>query len=309
MLTDAFAPLLVRIGRAQFIQALTSAGYLLLSAAMLWAGLEAHTDTLTLVAIAVTLLGAATAWYLANRRFHFIHDTPTARVHSAAQGFVELVGTADLSPGQHLLAFNGLPPCVWFEVVISRIGRTIGRPTWVRISDETFVLRDETGTCIINPDHAEIHMAHVRHWSNDGCRYRARFLRRGDPLYVIGALETLRAADGDDDRRAEVAHLLREWKRDPAGLRRRFDNDQDGRVSSQEWQSAVAEAQRLVDARQREHHEQPDVNIMRAPGRGLPYILSNRDPGTLARRFQHWAWFHAGMFIAALCGSAWLVVS
>jgi hypothetical protein len=310
MLMNSLAPLFVRIGRAELIQALTSAGYLVVSAGLLWASLETHSRALLPGAVAVTLTGAAAAWYLANRRFHLIHDTPTARVRSAAQGYVELMGIADLSPGQHLLAFNGLPPCVWFEVVISRRGHAGSIPsTWTRISDETFVLRDDTGACIIDPDYAEVHMAHVRRWSSDGCRYHARFLRQGDPLYVIGALETLRAADGGYDRRTDVAHLLREWKRDPGSLRRRFDSDRDGRISTQEWQQAVAEAERIIDATYQEHNEQPDVNIMRAPGSGLPFILSNQDPETLARRFRHWSWFHAGTFLSALSAGAWFAVS
>lgn len=310
MLTHALAPLMVRIGRAELVQALTSAGYLLAGAALLWAGMQARSGALALAGVAVTVLGAATAWYLANRRFHLIHDTPTARVRSAAQGYVELVGIADLSPGQALLSFNGLPSCVWYEVVITRSGHSAAAAsTWTRISDETFVLRDDTGACIVDPDHAEVHMAHVRRWSSDGCRYRARFLRQGDPLYAIGALETLRAADGGFDRRADVAHLLREWKRDAADLRRRFDSDRDGNISTREWQQAVAEAQRIVNATHHEHQQQPDVNVMRAPGGTLPYILSNQDPETLARRFRHWSWFHAVMFLAALGGGAWLGVA
>lgn len=310
MLMHSLAPLFVRIGRAELLQTLTSAGYLLISVGLLWASLKAGSSALIPGAVAATLIGAAAAWYLANRRFHLIHDTPTARVHSAAQGYVELVGVADLSPGQRPLPFNGLPPCVWFEVVISRRAHAgMGPSTWTRISDETFVLRDDTGTCIIDPDHAEVHMAHVRRWSSDGCLYHARFLRQGDPLYVIGALETLRAADGGDDRRADVAHLLREWKRDAASLNRRFDSDRDGRISTQEWQQAVVEAERIVDATYQEHLEQPDVNVMRAPRSGLPYILSNQDPETLARRFRHWSWFHAGAFFSALSGGVWFAVS
>lgn len=310
MLTDALAPLLVRIGRAELIQALTSAGYLLLSATLLWAGVQAGAEAFRLGAVAVTLTGAAAAWYLANRRFHIIHDTPTALLRSAAQGYVELVGIAELSPGQALLSFNGLPPCVWFEVVITRGDRAgAALSTSTRISDETFVLRDDTGACIVDPDHAEVHMAHVRRWSSDGCHYRARFLRQGDPLYAIGALETLRTADGGFDRRADVAHLLREWKRDGKGLRRRFDTDRDGHISAGEWQQAVAEAQRIIDATHLEHHEQPDVHLIHAPGGGLPYILSNRDPETLARRFRQWSRFHAGMFAVALSGAVWLAIA
>jgi hypothetical protein len=310
MLMDAVAPLMVRVGRAELAQSLTSAAYLLVSAFGLWVGFEKRLEPAVLASVAVALAGSAVAWYLAHRRFHLIHDTPTARIRSAAQGFVELMGTADLSPGQAPLSFDGLPPCVWFEVVISEQRSGDGRvSTWTRTSDETFVLRDATGECIIDPDHAEVHMAHVRRWQKDTHRYHARYLRQGEPLYAIGALETLRGADGDFDQRADVAHLLREWKRDPRDLRRRFDSDRNGQICAQEWQQAVAEAERIVAVQHEERHAHPAVNVMRAPSRGLPYILSNRDPEALAQRFRHWSWFHACVFFAALAGGTLLAVA
>ncbi len=308
MLMHAVAPLMVRIGRAELVQAVTSAGYLAVSAALLWWS-RTGTPGLAAAGCVVALAGAALAWHLSNRRYHLIHDTPTARVRSAAQGLTELVGTAELSPGQAPLAFNGLPSCVWFEVVISEsdpAGR--GGSTWTRISDETFVLRDDTGECIIDPDHAEVHMAHVRRWRMDSTRYHARYLMQGDTLYAIGALQTLRGADGGFDRGADVAQLLREWKRNPKALQRQYDSDRDGQISPEEWSAAVSEAGRIVDAQHAERRLHPDVHVMRAPRRGLPYILSNRDPEVLARRFRHWSWFHAGVFFAALAGAAWLVV-
>jgi len=297
--------LLLRIGRAELAQVLMSAGYLLISALLAWTGLQYRSSGLQLAAVLVALAGAAIAWHLSNRRWHLIHDTPTTRVRSAAQGFVELVGLAELSQGQAPLAFNGLPPCVWFEVVITARSKETGRSsTWTRISDETFVLRDETGECVIDPDHAEVHMARVRRWSIAERSYHARYLMQGDVLYAIGALETLRGDDGGLDRRADMAALLRLWKGNSASLHRRFDTDRDGDISPEEWQQAVAEAERIVKAQHKDLREHPDVNILRAPKRDLPYILSNRDPDALARRFRHWSYVHASVFILALGGGA-----
>lgn len=304
-MASPFAPLLIRVGRAELIQASIGAGYLLLGAAMVWIGLATRSDGLLLAAAAVVAAGAAWAWHLSNRRWHLIHDTPTALLRSAAQGYTEIAGIADLSPGQHPLSINGLPPCVWFEVVITDHG---GARTsrWTRSSDETFVLRDSTGYCIIDPDDAEVHFSHTRSWRVGERRYRARFMRQGDPLYALGSLQTQRGADGGFDRRADIAHLLRQWKSNPVSLRRRFDHDQDGQISPEEWQDAVTEAETIVDSQHRDRREHPDVHVMRAPGHGVPYILSNRDPESLARRFRHWSWLHAGAFVAALVAGALL---
>ena len=144
MILQAVAPLMVRIGRAEIAQMLTSAGYLLLSAMLLWMAVDVgEAAGFVTAAGAVAMAGAAIAWHLSNRRYHLIHDTPTARVRSAAQGYVELVGTAELSDGQAPLSFNGLPACVWYEVVISEADHHSdnGR-TWTTVSDETFELRD-----------------------------------------------------------------------------------------------------------------------------------------------------------------------
>jgi hypothetical protein len=308
---NAFAPMMVHIGRAEITQALTSAGYLLVSAMCMWLALDGDfTRTPAIAAAAVALVGAAIAWFLSNRRWHLIHDTPTARVRSAAQGYVELVGVAALSPGQAPLAFNGLPPCVWFQVIISDAGDGTERATtWTRVSDETFVLRDDTGDCVIDPDHAEVHMAHVRRWRMGTRRYQARFLMQGDTLYAIGALETLRPADGGLDRRADVAHLLRQWKRDPRSLHREYDHNRDGQLDPEEWQQAVVDAERIVDAQHKDLQGHPAVHVMRAPGDRLPYVISNRDPEALAARFRQWSWFHAAVFVTALTGIGWLAMS
>ena len=69
MFFEAFAPLQARVGRAEITQALTCAGYLLVSAFLMWAGAK-------LPGLIVAVIGAAIAWYLSNRRWHLIHDTP-----------------------------------------------------------------------------------------------------------------------------------------------------------------------------------------------------------------------------------------
>jgi hypothetical protein len=51
-----------------------------------------------------------------------------------------------------------------------------------------------------------------------------------------------------------------------------------------------------------EHGEirrQPGVHILRAPVDGRPYLLSNRDPDRLMRRFRWWSWFHLAVFMVA----------
>jgi hypothetical protein len=295
-------PLMVRCGRAQLLQFVMSAGYLGVAGTAAWIGWRAeHHGVMPYIAAGVTLLGATLAWRLSHRRYHLIADTPTSLIRSASQGYVELVGRASLLPGQQPLAFNGLPPCVWFEVVVSEpntLDPTSGN-TWSRTSDELFALRDDSGLCVIDPDHCEVHGTHERQWKLEGTRYRARYLAQHDPLYALGELSTQRASEGHGDFRADVADQLRQWKRKPREMLRRFDANGDGTVDHDEYVDAVKAAEVAVREQMKSLHSHPDVHLLRNPGSGFPYILSNTDPQAVAVRFRRWAIFHALLAMAA----------
>ena len=294
-------PLRVRLGRAEFIQSLISAGYLLLGGTLIWLGWQqGPSQWFRIVGAMIIVVGAAFAWHASRRRAHLIADTPTTRIRSAAQGYVEVVGEASLFPGQAPLAFNGLPPCVWFEVVIAD-APTLTTPHgnyWVRTSDEVFMLRDDTGCCVVDPDHAEIHSARQRQWSLDGSRYRARYLMVGDTVHVMGELRTMRAHDGAGERRAHVAEILRMWKQHPKRMLQRFDRNRDGDIDTDEYQEAVKQAEQEVRRRERELRTHPDVHLMQAPQGDYPFILSDRDPHVLAQRFKTWSLVHTVIAIA-----------
>src|SRR3954471_22107283 len=58
------------------------------------------------------------AWLLSLRRMLAISGTPTARIASAAQGYVELVGRAMPHPGGALRSRFSQLPCVWYQYFI-----------------------------------------------------------------------------------------------------------------------------------------------------------------------------------------------
>ena len=60
------------------------------------------------------------AWILAYRRYRQIHDLPTSKVASAAQGYVELFGRSERLDGEPLASkISGLP-CCWYRYYIER---------------------------------------------------------------------------------------------------------------------------------------------------------------------------------------------
>ncbi len=281
---------------------LISAGYLAIGIIFIVYGYSHQQQYLRMAGIAVLSLGGLIAWLAALKRYRVIADTPTAVLRSAAQGYVELVGTCRAVPGADLLRYGKAPPCLWYLATIIKQNRSFGKTrtqTRFERSDDIFLIEDGTGECAIDPEHAEVLSAHQTSWLNGDTFYKVCYLMPGDQLYVIGDMRTLRAADGTLDRRTDVSALLREWKTDRAALVQRFDTDGDGEIDLQEWQGAVSAAGREVDSRHREMRLEPGLHLMRAPDDGRPFLLSNRDPDELRKRYKWRAWFHLSVFVAA----------
>jgi len=251
---------------------------------------------------ALALVGVCSliAWLAALRRYRLVADTPTSLIASAAQGYVELVGRCELHPGSPALGYLSGPPCVWYRCAVSRRTSEGWSSTSRERSSDTFLLRDASGTCVVDPNHAEITGARRRSWIQGEYRYDLDFLAPGDPLYALGELATLGGTFGPFDRRAEVGALLSEWKRDPTILKERFDTDRDGEVNLAEWAKAREAAQREVDRRHLEAGPPAALHLLRAPADGRPYLLSNRDPLALTRGFRFWAWLHVVVLIVAV---------
>jgi len=115
----------------------------------------------------VLVLLALLAFYGLFRFFsraRLIEDTPTSRLRSAAQGYIEVMGVADLLPGTPIIAPLSLLQCIWYSYKIEekRTRSHKGRQEsyWAKVesgtSDGLFRLRDTDGECIVDPDGAEV---------------------------------------------------------------------------------------------------------------------------------------------------------
>mgnify|MGYP006966890906 CR=1 FL=1 len=68
-------------------------------------------------------LFACICFYLCFRylyRYGVIEDTPTSKIRSAAQGYTELEGTANLLPGEPVYAALTQQLCPWFDYKIEK---------------------------------------------------------------------------------------------------------------------------------------------------------------------------------------------
>lgn len=275
---------------------LTSGGHLVL----IFVGFQIDTPAGWTAVLGAVSIISFFAWYGNTRRSRIIADTPTSSLASAAQGYVELIGTAKASPDVPLLSRLRQLPCVWFRF---KIERRHDDKNWETVeqgeSHDTILLDDGSGTCFVDPENAEIITSHNEVWHRDDYRYSESLLLPHDSLYVLGEFVTLGGASSILDAKADVATLLAEWKRDQPELLRRFDLNGDGTIDMREWELARQAAKREVEKQHREIRLDNGVNVLRQPGDGRLFLLSNLSPEKLVAKYAFWAWLHLAVFFGA----------
>jgi len=284
--------------RDGYVNLLTSGSHvLLLMAAAKINERPAWTISLALIA-AISFF----AWTSNFRRGRAIADTPTSRIGSAAQGYVELYGSAR-SNQKLVQAKGGSIPGVWYRCKTYQMN---SERKWVMtdetVSESLFEINDGSGTCLVDPDDAEVITTHTRTWYEGQYRHEEQQLFARDFIYVLGEFHTKGGAHELLSHREDVSALLAEWKRDPEWLKKRFDLDGDGEIDLREWELARKAAAREVEENHRELRRQPGVHVMRRPASGRMYLISNLSPQQLKRKYQWWSAVHLGIFFAGLAG-------
>ncbi len=275
--------------------------------------------------IAVAGAMALIALGLGVRRLHLarlIEDTPTARIQSAPQGFVELEGRAVMLDGAPVVAPLSGKYCVWYRYRVEEWGRRIGRQgSWRLVeageSSAIFGLEDDSGRCLVDPAGAWVETWREEVWRSDErvppghhdplgrYRYLEHRIEAGDPLYTLGWFRTLRG-EGDGGLQAEVATLLRRWKADRHGLLQRFDVNRDGEIDLREWQLVRRQAERTVLQRRMRRPAPGAVDVLqRPPRRHLPFVLATFPQARLAGRYRWWGWGGLSVFVLLAGLIAW----
>jgi hypothetical protein len=292
--------------RREYVQLITSGGQLLLVAI----GLQIGTSEGWLFCLPLIALFSLFAWRSSLNRLRAIRDTPTSRIGSAAQGYVEIVGRGQYFTEAPLTSHLRLLPCLWYRYKVEERYRGKNGDSWRTIdsgeSPDSFIVKDKTGLCVVDPQQAEISTIYRDHWNTEDRRYTEWKLLKNDLIYVLGEFRTQSGSPGFDAR-AELNTLLAEWKRDMPALHKRFDLNNDGDLDMAEWMLARKAAQREVAKKMRELQAQPDLNIISQPRDGKLFLVSNLTPEDLSRRYLYWSWGHLLIFFAALAGCGWLL--
>lgn len=272
----------------------------------------------------LAMAGCCRLWVSALSRSRLIADTPTSKLRSAAQGYVELEGYARMMSGEPIYAPLSGKPCVWYRYRVEQRGRDThdGSDGWntieAGVSEAIFHLADETGLCIVDPDGAEVTPSVRLCWQGDSprplhtpsktgfwyrlfsfgtYRYTECRLHEYDPLYAIGLFvgagerETVGINEATRD-------LLGTWKRDKGGLLQRFDADRNGAIDLAEWECARQAAEREVIATWRERQQQPEITLLKKPAQGRPYILSCLTQERIIADYRKKTWLGLAGFAA-----------
>ena len=218
----------------------------------------------------------------AFRRFRFVDGTATSKIRSAAQGLVELKGLGEWLPGDTITSPFSNSRCVWYHCTIDKRKRSGKRKSWTNISDERsgqlFRLVDDTGWCVIDPDHAhvvaETDVTWYGHSSENksqppkkapwvrlnvgNYRFRERLIRPATSLYALGEFHSYQNNPSDEYLAKQVEDRVRQWKLQPQRYLGDFDFDANGVIQQNEWKAIRAAARRQVMAEMNdvdsEHH-------------------------------------------------------
>jgi hypothetical protein len=252
------------------------------------------------------------------RRARIIEDVPTARIRSAHQGYVELEGETKLMEGEPIRSPLRSIVCCWWSYQIHRKG---SKGSWnlleKKSSNDLFLLRDQTGRCIIDPEGAEVTPKKREIWygstkspqtttNTRGAglfskyRYTEEYLFPEDHLYAIGQFRSLDDHDHQTARGEITRELLREWKHRPEVMKS-FDQDGDGIVDPQEWEQARRAAATQAQREYKEEQERQIPHILSKPSNSQhPFLLSPKPQDKLAQRYRLMAGF--GIFIFFIAG-------
>jgi len=267
-------------------------------AALLAVGLQAGLRAVWLPSLGGIALLSFFVWVLALRRRRAILDTPTSRIVSAAQGYVELRGLGQTLEGVPLTAPLSGMVCLWYRYRLEERSGDDWKEVDSGASTSCFLLNDGTGQCLVDPEGAEVLTQHYRSWEDEGRRCHEWLLRHQDQVSALGDFVTLRQSD-ELNEAEDINQLLADWKKDQPALLRRFDLDHNGQIDLKEWEWARRAARNEVAKRHQELRRQDDLNMLRASKSRL-FLITNYEPSKLTQRFLWLGIFELSSFFLAL---------
>lgn len=274
--------------------------------------IDRQEQLLGLAVCGLSILAAVFFMFRHLRRYRLIADTPTAMIRSAPQGYVEIIGHVVCGEGGLLQAPLSGRPCVWYRYRIERQGDG-SKGGWKLAkrgsSDAWFQINDGTGVCLIDPEKAEMDVAQRSIWhgnspnpaalrqyatslgslsvSTGRYRYTEQLIMEHEPVYALGQFQTLGGGRNTEALSQIQANIIRDWKRNHAGLLARFATPGATEFSATEWQAVRQAALEEAEKQRQRQNNLPDMHVLTNPGQpGRPLLISTRDEAKLIKRFR-----------------------
>jgi hypothetical protein len=283
------------------------------------------------------------------RRARIIEDTPTAKIRSAAQGFVELNGQAVSHPEKPVVSRLTDTPCCWYRFEIEKKGDKNWHTVEKGSSEDPFIVEDETGRCIILPKGAEVTATERSVWygkthepqdrnpaseritmsvgglnvkidnglsrssggfSFSNYRYTEERIYAGDTLYALGHFRSLDEKDHHRAKAQITSELLKFWKQDQQRMLQRFDEDGNGLIDEAEWEKARDTASQIAREKHARIRETQVMHILsKSPVKGYPFLLSSLPEFNLVSRYRNWSRVLLVLSLAGSFGVFYLLTS
>ena len=273
---------------------------------------------------ALLVIAALLTW----KTFHYlsyyrlITGTPTARIRSAHQGYVEIMGHIIDGEQEELTAPLSGRPCVWYSYKVFALNGDGNSRNWVversGTSDAWFQVNDDTATCLIDPEGATVRTNNTRTWhgstaypdtlrqqdhsiqlahllagkGSDGRRYRYQetLLFNHERLYALGEFRSTGGGRHVDNLQQLKGEIIREWKLSFDELLQRFDENGNEKLDMTEWANVEAAATEEAQRRQNAQQQAPTMHVLTQPtDKQQPFILSTLDEEALAKRYGAYA--------------------
>lgn len=280
----------------------------------------------------VLVIAAAMSLFFSLRMFHrarLIEDMPTSKVRSCSQGYVELHGTAKWMEGPEIQAPLSGQPCVWYSYTVEKYVAN-AKNKWRRVdggvSNELFLLEDDTGACVVDPDGANVTPSSKNVWHANERKGPARHISPIDflagsviqadqlyrysesridvyeSLYAIGEFSSM-GTDYSQDIKDAAIDRLRELKRDKEKLAE-YDINQDGQIDAEEWEQARQDAKQAAIEAQLAKPIEKRLHMLKKPEtkKYQPYLLSSKSETHMSRKHRMYSIVLASMFIALSAG-------
>lgn len=270
------------------------------------------------------------------KRWHLIKDTPTARLRSAHQGYIELEGKGKSPSNQPIFAPLSNHQCIWYHSLVERKEtileqkrtRTEWKILYQHTSDQSFMLDDGTGTCLVNPEGAEITSNEKLIWHGNTewptrtrvldsasaivaltsrYRYSERLILPGQQLYILGHLQT-RSPATEQSVQNIARDLLCDWKQDRQQLLERFDSNRDGEIDQAEWEIARKTARSQARTLHQQLLHEPEIHQVSSPENGRrPFIISVHPQTALIHKYRRHALFMLTVSLGMMSCAVWLL--